>query len=298
MAPEARRHVVKRVFMVGGKAAPGYITAKKIIKLITSIGDVVNNDPEIGDLMKVVFLPNYNVSNAQIIIPGTDLSEQISTAGTEASGTSNMKFVMNGSVIIGTLDGANVEIVEEIGIDNAVIFGAKVDEVENIRKKGTVSGQRLKKCFDYIRNGNIGNPRELVSIVEGLENNDVYIIKHDFYLYLEAQEKVDRLYSNHEQWLNMSIAGALKMGKFSSDRTINEYAADIWDIDRVKIPAPSSSALTRVRSQPNLRPAEDRLNDRRIEISLKEAHVIEEITDEILENSLIEKDVVVHDDQE
>ena len=298
MAPEARRHVVKRVFMVGGKAAPGYITAKKIIKLITSIGDVVNNDPEIGDLMKVVFLPNYNVSNAQIIIPGTDLSEQISTAGTEASGTSNMKFVMNGSVIIGTLDGANVEIVEEIGIDNAVIFGAKVDEVENIRKKGTVAGQRLKKCFDYIRNGNIGNPRELVSIVEGLENNDVYIIKHDFYLYLEAQEKVDRLYSNHEQWLNMSIAGALKMGKFSSDRTINEYAADIWDIDRVKIPAPSSSALTRVRSQPNLRPAEDRLNDRRIEISLKEAHVIEEITDEILENSLIEKDVVVHDDQE
>lgn len=288
MSPATRQHMVKRVFMVGGKAAPGYITAKKIIKLITSIGDKVNNDPEIGDLMKVIFLPNYNVSNAQIIIPGADLSEQISTAGTEASGTSNMKFVMNGAVIIGTLDGANVEMVEEIGIDNAIIFGAKVDEVDHIRQKGTVAGNRLKRCFDYIRNGNIGNPRELASIVEGLESNDVYIVKHDFYLYLEAQEKADRFFSNQEHWLNMTISGALKMGKFSSDRTISEYAADIWDIERVKIPAPSSSALTRVRSQPNLIPADKRLHDRRAEDHLKEAHIIDEITDETLQQSLKE----------
>ena len=199
MSPAARRNMVKRVFMVGGKAAPGYIAAKKIIKLITSIGDIVNNDSDIGDLMKIVFLPNYNVSNAQIIIPGTDLSEQISTAGTEASGTSNMKFVMNGAVIIGTLDGANVEIAEEVGMDNIIIFGAKVDEVDNIRQKRENIGSRLRKCFDFIRNGNYGISRELVSIVETLENNDFYIVKHDFYLYLEAQEKVDRCYANQDQ---------------------------------------------------------------------------------------------------
>jgi starch phosphorylase len=288
--PENRGHIVKRVFMVGGKAAPGYIAAKKIIKLITSIGDVVNKDPDVGDLMKVIFLPNYNVSNAQVIIPGTDLSEQISTAGTEASGTSNMKFVMNGAVIIGTLDGANVEIAEEVGIDNIIIFGAKVDEVEAIRAKREEAGSRLRKCFDYIRNGTIGNPRELTSLVENLENNDFYIVKHDFYLYLEAQEKADKLYSHKDQWLKMSIAGALKMGKFSSDRTINEYAADIWDIERVKIPAPSSSAINRVRSQPNLASADLRLQSRRKSLKDKEASIILEIPSEFLQKSLIDSE--------
>ena len=288
MHPEARSKVVKRVFMVGGKAAPGYIAAKKIIKLITSIGDVVNKDPDIGDLMKVVFLPNYNVSNAQVIIPGTDLSEQISTAGTEASGTSNMKFVMNGAIIIGTLDGANVEIAEEVGLDNIIIFGAKVDEVDAIRNKREQAGSRLRKCFDYIRNGTIGNPRELSSIVETLENSDFYIVKHDFYLYLEAQERADKLYSHKDQWLHMSISGALKMGKFSSDRTINEYAEDIWSLDRVKIQAPSSSAITRVRSLPNLVPADVKLENRRRSLKQKEASLIFEIPQEFLENSLID----------
>lgn len=289
MPPAQRQKMVKRVFMVGGKAAPGYIAAKKIIKLITSIGEVVNKDPEIGDLMKVVFLPNYCVSNAQIIIPGTDLSQQISTAGTEASGTSNMKFVMNGAVIIGTMDGANVEIVEEIGRDNIIIFGAQVEEVDGIRQRREQAGSRLRKCFDYIRNGNIGNPRELSSLVDNLENNDVYIVKHDFYPYLEAQEKADRLYKNQDEWLKMSITGALSMGKFSSDRTINEYAADIWDLEKVKIPAPSTSAINRVRSQPNLLPADDKLQKRRESMQEKEAVIIKAIPDEVLEQSLAEE---------
>lgn len=289
MPANDRKNVVKRVFMVGGKAAPGYIAAKKIIKLITSIGDVINKDPDIGDLMKVVFLPNYNVSNAQVIIPGTDLSEQISTAGTEASGTSNMKFVMNGAVIIGTMDGANVEIAEEVGIDNIIIFGAKVEQVEAIRNKKEQAGSRLRKCFEYIRNGTIGNPRELGSLIDTLENNDFYIVKHDFYQYLEAQAKADKLFSHRDQWLKMSISGALKMGKFSSDRTINEYAADIWDIERVKIPAPSASAITRVRSQPNLASADSKLLTRRLTLRKKEETRIHDIPNELLQNSLLEK---------
>ena len=289
MSPADRKNVVKRVFAVGGKAAPGYIAAKKIIKLITSIGDVVNNDPEIGDLMKVVYLPNYNVSNAMIIIPGTDMSEQISTAGTEASGTSNMKFVMNGAIIVGTMDGANVEIVEEIGLENIIIFGAKVDEVDSIRQKQAPAGSRLKRVFDYIRNGHVGNPKELSSIVDTLENNDFYIVKHDFYLYLEAQERADKLFINHEQWARMSINGALKMGKFSSDRTINEYASDIWDIERVKIPAPSATALSRVRSQPNLVNNEQKLLERKQQLSVNDVHLSDFISDFALENSLTEK---------
>jgi starch phosphorylase len=288
MAPEGRSKIIKRVFMVGGKAAPGYIAAKKIIKLITSIGDVVNRDPDIGDLMKVVFLPNYNVSNAQIIIPGTDLSEQISTAGTEASGTSNMKFVMNGAVIIGTLDGANVEIAEEVGLDNIIIFGAKVDEVERIRNKRELAGSRLRKCFDCIRNGTIGNPRELGSIVDGLENNDFYIVKHDFYLYLDAQEKADKLFSHKEKWLRMTMSGALKMGKFSSDRTIDEYAEDIWSLEKVKVLAPSSCAIGRVRSLPNLVPADVKLDNRRKSLRQREATLIFAIPKEVLEKSLID----------
>jgi starch phosphorylase len=254
--PHQRHNLVKRVFMVGGKAAPGYIAAKKIIRLINGIADVVNNDPQIGDLMKVIFLPNYCVSSAQVIIPGADLTQQISTAGTEASGTSNMKFVMNGGLIIGTMDGANVEIAQEIGQENMFIFGARVEEVERIRAEvrggKCHAGTRLKRVFGTIRQGMFGNPHEMASIVDNLETNDFYIVCYDFYSYLDAQERVDQTYKNQEQWIKKSILGAIHMGKFSSDRTIREYAQDIWKIEPIEVPVPSESALTRVRSQPYL----------------------------------------------
>ena len=257
MSPEERKQVVKRVIMVGGKAAPGYVNAKKIIKLINCIGDVVNNDPEIGDLMKVVFLPNYCVTAAQVIIPAADLSQQISTAGTEASGTSNMKFVMNGAIIIGTMDGANVEIHREVGAENIFIFGARVEEVAEIKRRMS-SGDypidpRLREVFDAIYAGKFGNPKEVGSLADSLQTGgDVYLVCHDFPDYLRAQERVDETYRQREKWLQMSMSGALSMGFFSSDRTIEEYATEIWNLSPVSIPTPGSSALTRVRSQPHL----------------------------------------------
>ena len=257
MSVEERRNVVKRVMMVGGKAAPGYVNAKKIIKLVNCIGDVVNNDPDIGDLMKVVFLPNYCVSAAQVIIPAADLSEQISTAGTEASGTSNMKFVMNGAIIIGTMDGANVEIHREIGAENIFIFGARVEEVGEIKRRMGAGDYpidgRLRAVFDAIYAGRFGNPKEVGSLPDSIQHhNDTYIVCHDFPDYVRAQEVVDETYRQREKWMQMSMTGALSMSFFSSDRTIEEYATEIWDLEPVSIPTPGSSALTRVRSQPHL----------------------------------------------
>ena len=291
MSHEERQNAVKRVFMVGGKAAPGYITAKKIIKLINSIGDVVNNDPDIGDIMKVVFLPNYSVSAAQVIIPAADLSQQISTAGTEASGTSNMKFVMNGCIIIGTMDGANVEISQEVGEENMFIFGARLSEVNSIRERMSRGDHpiphELRQVFEAIRSGRIGNPRELVSIIEPLEHaNDFYLVCHDFKQYLEAQERVDSIYRDQNRWLDMSIKGALTMAKFSSDRTIEEYATHIWNLSPVEIPTPSESALNRVRSQPHLMLAQDKLEERRKVINERQDSEFSMLKEEQLDESL------------
>jgi len=291
MPPHERQNLVKRVFMVGGKAAPGYVTAKKIIKLITSIGDVVNNDPEVGDLMKVVFLPNYNVSSAQVIIPGTDMSEQISTAGTEASGTSNMKFVMNGAVIIGTMDGANVEIAQEVGEENMFIFGARLNEVDEIRRRGRQNaGGRLQRVFDSIRGGMFGNPHELSSVVDNIENYDHYLLKNDFYSYIDAQTRADEIYKNQEQWLKMCIYGSLNMGKFSSDRTISEYAKDIWNLESAEVPKPAGTAITRVRSQPFLVDAEQSYEKLKEHRTKKEIKHLNEVPDEKLEESLQKQD--------
>lgn len=177
--------------MIGGKAAPGYIQAKNIIKLINNVASRVNNDPDVGDLLKVVFLPNYNVSSAQIIIPGAEISQHISTAGTEASGTSNMKFVMNGSLIIGTMDGANVEILEEIGKENIFIFGALVDQVNGIkagmRSNPNYTGDKLRKVFNAIRNGTFGDSSCVFGLLDSLQNGyDQYIVCADFYPYCDA----------------------------------------------------------------------------------------------------------------
>ena len=192
-AHERKAKFVPRVVMIGGKSAPGYFTAKVIIELINRVSMKVNSDPDVGDLLKVVFLPNYCVSAAQIIIPGSELSQHISTAGTEASGTSNMKFIMNGCLIIGTMDGANVEIAEEIGVENMFVFGMNVDQVNDERTKmyngfRDYVGSRLKRVFDTINCGTFGGYTHdfnnlLGSICNGGDN---YLVCHDFYSYLNA----------------------------------------------------------------------------------------------------------------
>lgn len=204
-AHQRKDSFVPRVVMIGGKAAPGYYSAKIIIELICAVSRVVNSDPEIGDLLKVVFLPNYNVSSAQIIIPGSELSQHISTAGTEASGTSNMKFVMNGCLIIGTMDGANVEIAEEIGEHNMFIFGKNVPEVEEARRKMREGdrdyvGGRLGRVYNTIREGRFGgNTEAFKTLIDNLCNgNDNYLVSHDFYSYMEAQERVDKTYRDKD----------------------------------------------------------------------------------------------------
>ena len=201
-ADQRTQNFVPRVIIIGGKAAPGYYNAKVIIELINRVSQVVNNDKDIGDLLKVVFLPNYNVSSAQIIIPASELSQHISTAGTEASGTSNMKFVMNGCLIIGTMDGANVEIAEEIGKENMFIFGKNVAEVDRARHemyelhKRDYIGGRLARVFETIKSGRFGgNTQAFVNLIQALEGGrDHYLVCHDFYSYMEAQERVDKAY--------------------------------------------------------------------------------------------------------
>jgi starch phosphorylase len=247
-----------RVVMIGGKAAPGYHNAKAQIKLINSVMHKVNNDQTVGDLLKVIFLPNYNVSAAQIIIPASELSEHISTAGTEASGTSNMKFIMNGCLIIGTMDGANVEIAEEIGEENMFIFGERVAGVERIRKevnegRRNYVGGRLQRVFDTIKSGFFGDTQVIHPILDHMANGgDHYITCFDFYSYIDAQERVDVVYKDVKKWNEMAIMGIVKSGKFSSDRTIAEYCSHIWQVEDEAVVLPSTSANQRVRSFPNL----------------------------------------------
>lgn len=248
---------VPRVSMLGGKSAPGYVAAKAIIKLINSVSDKINNDEDIGDLLKVFFLPNYNVSNAQIIIPGSELSQHISTAGMEASGTSNMKFVMNGCLIIGTMDGANVEIAEEIGAENMFICGAKVNEVNDLRKKQSESRDHidplLARVLHSIKSGFFGDLSCCDGIIDSLENGrDHYIVCQDFYSYKEAHDRVDVAYRDKKKWAEMAITGIAHSGKFSSDRTISEYCKDIWKIEPISIPKPASNPNQRVRSFANI----------------------------------------------
>jgi starch phosphorylase len=232
-----------RTFLFGGKAAPSYRMAKLIIKLITSVGHVINRDRAVRDRMRVVFLPNFNVRNGQHMYPAADLSEQVSTAGKEASGTGNMKFAMNGALTIGTLDGANIEIRDEVGADNFFLFGLNADEVRQTRAAGYApyhlyhANPHLREVIDLLRSGFFapGDSELFRPLVDNLLGSDPYLALADFDSYCECQERVGAAYQDVPRWTRMSILNAARSGKFSSDRTIHEYCHDLWKVQPVPI---------------------------------------------------------------
>jgi len=226
-----------RTLLFAGKAAPGYSMAKLHIKLINSVAEKINNDPDVGDKLKVVFLANYSVTLAERMIPAAELSEQISTAGMEASGTGNMKFALNGALTIGTLDGANIEIKEEVGDENIFIFGLTVDEIEEMRRTGYDSTKfyngntELKQALDQINSGYFSpNQSDLFQPVVNalLEENDYFMVLADYERYIKKQEEVEKIYQQPDIWWKRAILNTARMGKFSSDRTIMEYTNKIW----------------------------------------------------------------------
>ena len=232
-----------RTFVFAGKAAPGYMMAKLIIKLIHSVADVVNNDQEIAGRLRVVFIPDYNVKHSQHIFPGADLSEQISMAGKEASGTGNMKFAMNGALTIGTLDGANVEIRHAVGADNFFLFGMTVEEVDRRLAEGYRphdyyrSDDELRAAIDAIAGGAFSNgDRDLFKpLVDSLLWQDPYMLLADYRGYIECQEAVGMAWCDIEHWTRSSILNVARTGRFSSDRAIREYCRDIWHVQPVPI---------------------------------------------------------------
>lgn len=236
MSPEERKELVPRVSIFGGKAAPGYWMAKTIIHLINNVAAVVNNDPDVGDALKVIFVEDYNVSKAEIIIPASDISEHISTAGTEASGTSNMKFVLNGGLIIGTCDGANIEITREIGEQNIFLFGNLAEDVEELRHRHFYGkfelDSDLSKVFDAIHNGMFGDSGDFSALIAAIaDHGDYYLVSDDFNSYITTQDLVDDAFLNQDEWITKSITSVARMGFFSTDRVISEYAESIWNIE-------------------------------------------------------------------
>ncbi|SCU95319.1 LADA_0G14928g1_1 [Lachancea dasiensis] len=239
---EVANRYPRKVSIFGGKSAPGYYMAKLIIKLVNSVAEVVNNDAEIQDLLKVYFIPDYNVSKAEIITPASDLSEHISTAGTEASGTSNMKFVMNGGLIIGTVDGANVEITREIGEDNIFLFGNLSENVDELRYNHQFHNPELpkplKRVLDTVESGAFSpqNHHEFKPLTDSIKyHGDYYLVSDDFESYIATQDLVDEVYhKNKKEWLKKSILSVANVGFFSSDRCIEEYAETIWNAEPVK----------------------------------------------------------------
>jgi starch phosphorylase len=235
--------IVPRTFIFGAKAAPGYFMAKLIIKLINNIGEVVNNDPEVRDRLKVVFLANFNVSLAQKIYPAADISEQISLAGKEASGTGNMKFALNGALTVGTLDGANIEIRERVGAENFFLFGLTTDEVFALKEQGYNprdyyhQNAALKQVIDQIASGYFSNgDTELFKpIVDTLLYHDPFMLLADYQSYIEAQDRAEQAYCDPDRWTRMSILNVARCGFFSSDRSIRQYCEDIWQVKPVKV---------------------------------------------------------------
>ena len=230
--------VTPRTFIFGGKAAPGYYMAKLMIKLITSVGNIINNDPQVNGLLRVVFYPNFNVKNAQPIYPAADLSEQISLAGKEASGTGNMKFSMNGALTIGTLDGANVEIREEVGHENFFLFGLTVEDVMRTLNEGYHpldiynSNDQIKETIDLINSGlfSHGDTGLFRPLTDNLVHHDPFLLLADFPSYVDCQNDVDAAYKDRQRWNRMSILNVARMCKFSSDRSIQEYCDNIWKV--------------------------------------------------------------------
>ena len=232
-----------RVFILAGKAASAYYAAKQTIRLINDVANVINNDERLKGRLKVVFIPNYSVSLAQLIIPAADISEQISLAGTEASGTSNMKFALNGALTLGTFDGANVEILDNVGKDHIFIFGNTVEQVEALRREGYhpfdyyQNDEQLREVIDQIIRGDFSpeEPNRYHSLIQGLQYHDYYQSFADFRSYVEAQKAVDKKYQDRDVWIASTIQNMVNMGFFSSDRTILEYAKNIWKIEPLKL---------------------------------------------------------------
>ncbi|KAL4563246.1 hypothetical protein LXL04_027286 [Taraxacum kok-saghyz] len=240
MEESDRRKVVPRVCIIGGKAPPGYEIAKKIIKLCHAVAETINNDEDVGDLLKLVFIPDYNVSVAELVIPGSDLSQHISTAGHEASGTGSMKFLMNGCLLLATPDGSTNEIIEEIGAENMFIFGAKINEVPALREQESTvkSPIQFARVVRMVKDGYFGYKDYFKSLCDSIENGkDFYLLGSDFTSYLEAQEAADVAYVDKEKWSKMSILCTAGSGRFSSDRTIEDYAEKTWGIQPCKLPS-------------------------------------------------------------
>jgi starch phosphorylase len=235
--------VPPRAFIFGGKAAPGYFMAKRIIKLVNAVAETVNADPDVNTRMRVAFVPNFNVQNAHLIYPAADLSEQISTAGKEASGTGNMKFMLNGALTIGTLDGANVEIREEAGAENFFLFGLTADGVERVKREGYRPGDRvaanaeLRAVLDLIGSGHFtrGDAEVPRPLVDNLTWSDPFLVLADYAAYVACQERVSAAWADREHWTRMSILNTARGGKFSSDRAIREYCDGIWGVAPVRV---------------------------------------------------------------
>jgi starch phosphorylase len=231
--------LVPRTVIFSGKAAPGYWMAKQIIKLIHAVADTVNRDPAVGDRLRVVFIPNYSVSNAERIVPACDLSEQISTAGTEASGTGNMKLALNGALTIGTLDGATIEMRAEVGDDNMFTFGMTAEEVAARRAAGYDpwkvywSDAELREAIDMVASGRFSPeaPHHFQPLVDALTiHGDYFMVLADFASYRACQARVDQLFGQPQEWARRAILNVAGMGRFSSDRTVLEYARDVWGV--------------------------------------------------------------------
>jgi starch phosphorylase len=240
---DPRLDIPPRTFIFGGKAAPGYYLAKLIIKLITSIADTINQDPTLDGRLKVVFLPDFNVKNAQKVYPAAEISEQISTAGKEASGTGNMKFALNGALTVGTLDGANIEIRDHVGHENFFCFGLTADQVQELKSRGYRprdyydSDPELKETLDQVASGYF-SPEErglFRPLVDSLLNHDEYMLMADYRAYVDCQAKAGQAYQESETWTRLSILNVARIGFFSSDRSIREYCDRIWKIAPVMI---------------------------------------------------------------